>query len=69
MRQTKSASLRRQLQHVRAFIEKPGQITIELAPKRPVPVLLVAGVRDTGLLQRILGVKVTAKPLNVKKKN
>lgn len=69
MRRTKSASLRRQLQHVRAFVEKPGQITVELAPKRPVPVLLVAGVRDTGLLQRILGVKVTAKPLSVKKKH
>lgn len=68
MRRTKSASLRRQLQHVRAFVEKPGQITIELAPKRPVPVLLVAGVRDTGLLQRTLGVRVTAKPLGPKKK-
>lgn len=68
MRRTKSASLRRQLQHVRAFVEKPGQITVELAPRRPVPVLLVAGVRDTGLLQRILGVKVTAKPLGAKKK-
>ncbi len=68
MRRTKSASLRRQLQHVRAFVAKPGRITVELAPKRPVPVLLVAGVRDTGLLQRILGVKVTAKPLSAKKK-
>lgn len=68
MRRTKSASLRRQLQHVRAFVAKPGRITVELAPKRPVPVLLVAGVRDTGLLQRILGVKVTAKPRIAKKK-
>lgn len=69
MRRTKSANLRRQLQHVRAFIEKPGRITIEMAPKRPVPVLLVAGVRDTSLLQRILGVKVTAKAITAKKQN
>ncbi len=68
MRRTKSAGLRRQLQHVRAFVAKPGKITIELAPKRPVPVLLVAGVRDAGLLQRILGLRVTAKPLGAKKK-
>jgi len=68
MRKTKSVSLRRQLQHMRAFVAEPGQITIELTPKRPVPVLLVAGVRDTGLLQRLLGVKVTAKPLSKKKK-
>ncbi len=67
MRRTKSADLRRQLQHVRAFVAKPGQIKVELAPRRPVPVLLVAGIRDTGLLQRILGVKVTAKPLSTNK--
>lgn len=69
MRRTKSAGLRRQLQHVRAFVTKPGKITIELAPQRPVPILLVAGLRDTSLLQRILGVRVTAKPLRAKKKN
>ncbi|MHA1537400.1 MAG: hypothetical protein ACTSUD_07580 [Alphaproteobacteria bacterium] len=69
MRRTKSASLRRQFQHVRAFVEKPGRITFELSPRRAVPVLLVAGVRDAGLLQRILGIKVTATPLRAKKKN
>ncbi|MDH3235701.1 MAG: hypothetical protein OEQ29_19430 [Alphaproteobacteria bacterium] len=62
MRRTKSANLRRQIQHVRAFIERPGKIVVTIKPRSTVPVFLIAAMPAPHMIQRTLGINITTLP-------
>lgn len=68
MRRTKSADLRRQIQHIRAFVHRPGKVMITVAPRTTVPVFLLAAVPAPHLIQRSLGINITTVPGKAKKK-
>jgi len=68
MRATKSANLRRQMQHVRAFIAKPGKIVVTVKPRATVPMFLIATFRNPNMFQRMFKITVTALPGNGKAK-
>lgn len=72
MRRTKSANLRRQIQHVRAFVARPGKIVVTVKPRNTVPLFLIATMPNPRMVQRVLGVNVTTLPATkgaTKKKN
>jgi hypothetical protein len=72
MRRTKSANLRRQIQHVRAFVARPGKIVVTVKPRNTVPLFLIATMPNPRMIQRVLGVNVTTLPAAkgaTKKKN
>jgi len=62
MRRTKSARLRRQIQHVRAFIERPGKVVVTVQPRTTVPVFLIAAMPAPHMIQRTLGINITTLP-------
>lgn len=62
LKRSNSAETRRQLQHLRAFIKKPERIEIDAQPPRPMPVLLVASVRNADVLSRLLGLTIRSRP-------
>ena len=68
MRRTKSPNLRRQIQHVRAFVERPGKVTITVNPRTTVPVFLLAAMPSPNMIQRTLGINITTIPGAPKKK-
>jgi len=68
MRRTKSANLRRQIQHVRAFVERPGKVVITVKPRTTVPVFLLAAMPTPHMIQRTLGINITTTPSAPKKK-
>ncbi|MEJ2120696.1 MAG: hypothetical protein P8Z76_08270 [Alphaproteobacteria bacterium] len=68
MRRTKSANLRRQIQHVRAFVERPGKVEIVVKPRTTVPVFLLAAMPSPRMIQRTLGINITTIPGAPKKK-
>jgi hypothetical protein len=68
MRQTKSANLRRQIQHVRAFVERPGKMEVTIKPRTTVPVFLLAAMPAPHMIQRTLGINITTIPGAAKKK-
>jgi len=68
MRRTKSAELRRQIQHVRAFVAHPGKVTITVIPRTTVPVFLLAAMPAPHMIQRTLGINITTLPGTPKKK-
>lgn len=68
MRRTKSANLRRQIQHVRAFVERPGKVEIVVKPRTTVPIFLLAAMPAPNMIQRTLGINITTIPGAPKKK-
>lgn len=68
MRRTKSADLRRQIQHVRAFVARPGKVVITVRPRTTVPVFLLAAMPAPHMIQRTLGINITTLPGTPKKK-
>ena len=68
MRRTKSANLRRQIQHVRAFVERPGKVVVTVKPRTTVPVFLLAAMPAPHMIQRTLGINITTVPGAPKKK-
>lgn len=62
LRGSNNADTRRELQHLRAFVKKPERIEINARPPRPMPVLLVASVRNADVLSRLLGLSVRSRP-------
>jgi hypothetical protein len=68
MRRTKSANLRRQIQHMRAFVERPGKVVITVQPRTTVPVFLLAAMPAPHMIQRTLGINITTIPGTAKKK-
>jgi len=62
MRRTKSANLRRQIQHVRAFVERPGKVVVTVQPRTTVPLFLLAAMPTPHMIQRTLGINITTLP-------
>ena len=62
MRRTKSADLRRQIQHIRAFIHRPGKVVITVTPRSTVPLFMLAAIPAPHLIQRTLGINITTLP-------
>lgn len=62
LRKSKSAQYRRELQHLRAFVQKPGRLVIEANPKRPIPVFLIAAAGEPDSIRRLLGIKLRLQP-------
>lgn len=67
MRRTKSANLRRQIQHVRAFVAHPGKVVVIVAPRTTVPVFMLAAIPAPHMIQRTLGINITTLPRAQKK--
>jgi len=62
MRRTKSANLRRQIQHVRAFVARPSKMVVLVKPRNAVPIFLIATMPAPHMIQRSLGINVTTLP-------
>lgn len=62
LRKSKSPQYRRELQHLRAFVQKPGRLVIEASPKRPIPVFLIAAAGEPDAIRRLLGIKLRVQP-------
>lgn len=67
MRRTKSANLRRQIQHVRAFVARPGKVVVTIRPPTAAPIFLLAAMPTPHMIQRGLGINITTLPGTQKK--
>jgi hypothetical protein len=68
LRSTKSANLRRQIQHIRAFVERPGKVVVTVEPRAAVPIFLLAAIPAPQTIQRTLGINITTLPTAQPKK-